>query len=51
MSVIVMVLVVCAALLAVAGGVWVAVALIVALREPQPSAPSTSQPTDESEDQ
>lgn len=50
MGVIVMVLVVFAALLAVAGGVWVAFALIVALREPQPSAPSTPQDTVESED-
>ena len=48
MNAIVMVLVVFAALLAVAGGVWVAVALIVALREPQPSAPSSPEPTDDS---
>ncbi len=49
MSAIVVILVVFASLLVVAGGVWVAVALIVALREPQPSAPSTPQPTDDSD--
>jgi len=48
-GVIVMILVVCAALLAVAGGVWVAVALIVALREPQPSASSTPERADANE--
>ena len=40
MAVIVMVLVVLAALLAVAGGVWVAVALISAIREAQPPVSS-----------
>ena len=49
MSGVVMGLVVFAALLAVAGGVWVAFALIVALREPQSPAPSSPQRADENE--
>jgi len=51
MSVIVMVLVVFAALLAVAGGVWVVVALIVAMRENQRSAPAAPKQTPESKGQ
>ena len=50
MTAFVMMFVVLAALLPVAAGVWVAVALIAAIKQVPPSAPSLPRPSDQADD-